>query len=316
MTRSLQAPTALISTLLLLAAGCTLSMEQGIFNRLIALDRSASHLTVHSVDVDGIHISYLERPGPGETIVLIHGFSADKDNWIRFARYLPREYRVIALDLPGHGDSGKPLDKTYNGEFYTESFAHFADALNLSRFHLAGNCMGGFISLLYASRNPGRVKDLCLIDTAGFFKGIPRQSDFLIALSQGKSPLAPANSQEFDEYLNYAFHEIPFMPWPVKTVLEARVTGNAPFMKKIFNDIHDTRTDPYSLLPGLHLPVLVIWGANDRIIDVSTTSMLAKGLPDKEIVIIKNCGHLPMLEKPKRTAREYKQFLDGHKGKS
>jgi abhydrolase domain-containing protein 6 len=301
--------------LLLLAAGCSPSTKAGIYDWLVTLDRSASSLTPHYLNLDGIAMSYLERPGTGETIVLIHGFGANKDNWVRFTRYMPDGYRVIAFDMPGHGDSAKPVDKTYSVDFFTASLSRAVDALKLGRFHLAGNSMGGYISILYASRNPDRVIDLCLMDVAGIFKGVPKQSDLMIAMSQGRSPLTPATASDFDVLLDYAFHKKPFMPWPVKSVLAAKAVESGPFVKKMFADFNANLIDPVPLLPGLHVPVLVIWGDRDRILDVSTTGILAKNLPEREIVIMKDCGHMPMLERPKETARYYTQFLSGHKDK-
>jgi abhydrolase domain-containing protein 6 len=313
MKRSLLALMAAL--LLLVSAGCSQSAKTAIYDRLISIDRSVSRLAPHTVNAGGLTLSYLERPGPGDTIVLIHGFSADKDNWVRFTRHLPAEYRVIALDMPGHGDSAKPADATYSAEFLAACLSRAIDALKLDRVHLAGNSMGGYLSVLYASRNPGRVIDLCLMDPAGFFKGVPEQSDLMTALSRGRNPLTPTTAKDFDELMGYAFYRKPFMPWPVMSVLEAKAVASGPFVKKMFKDFNTNMVDPAPLLPGLRVPVLVIWGDRDRILHVSTTEILAKGLPDREIVIMKDCGHMPMLERPKETAGLYVRFLDRHRGR-
>jgi abhydrolase domain-containing protein 6 len=301
--------------LLFAAAGCSPSAQRSIYERLVSMDRAASHLTPRAVDVGNLTMTYLERPGSGDTLVLVHGFSGEKDNWTRFVRYLPKEYRVIAIDMPGHGDSDKPANATYTAEFFTEYLSRAVDALKLGKFHLAGNSMGGYISILYASRNPGRVIDLCLIDNAGIFKEAPKQSDLMIAMAHGKSPLTPTTEADFDVLLDYAFYKKPFMPWPVKNVLRRKALESGPFVKKMFKDFNSDLVDPVPLLPGLRMPVLVIWGDHDRILHVSTTEVLDKGLPDKEIVIMKNCGHVPMLERPKETAGYYASFLGRHKGK-
>lgn len=301
-----------MAALLILGVGGLSFSRAGVYERLMGLDRWISHLTPRSVNAGGMSLSYLERPGGGDTIVLLHGFGADKDNWVRFVRHLPAGYRVIALDLPGHGDSAKPVDRTYSVEFFTQSFAQAADALKLGRFHLVGNSMGGYVSMLYASRNPGRVMDLCLMDTAGIFTGVPGQSDLMAALARGESPLTPATKEEFDRLLDFAFYHKPFMPWPVKSVLADRAVESAPLLKKMFKDFNANLVDPVPLLPGLDLPVLVLWGERDRILHVSTTIVLEKNLPREKTVIMKDCGHMPMLEKPRETARHYLDFLNAH----
>lgn len=301
-----------IAALLILAVGILSFSKDGVCERLMGLERWASHLAPRSVNAGGMTMTYLERPGGGDTIVLLHGFGAEGDNWVRFVRHLPTSYRVIALDLPGHGDSSKPGDKTYSVEFFTRSFAQAADALKLGRFHLAGNSMGGYVSILYTSRNPGRVMDLCLMDTAGFFTGVPVKSDLMAAMARGESPLTPATREEYDRLLDFAFYRKPFMPWPVKSVLADRAVRSGPFVMKMFADFNANLVDPVPLLPGLDLPVLVLWGDRDRILHVSTTEVLEKNLPREKTVIMKDCGHLPMLERPEEAARHYLDFLNAH----
>jgi abhydrolase domain-containing protein 6 len=295
--------------LALVAAARTSRARRAIFDLLMAMERSAAGLKARTVNIGHYALSYLERPGPGETVVLVHGFSANKDNWARFVRFIPKAYRVIAIDMPGHGDSAKPGDKTYSVEFLTDAFARAVDALKLGRFHLAGNSMGGHIALLYASRNPGRVIDLCVLSPEGVYQGITQLSDLMVAMSQGKSPLTPTTTKDIDEFLDYGFHKRPFMPWPVKSVLADMAVESAPFVKKMFTDYNSNLQDVVPLLPGLATPVLVVWGDRDRIFHVSTSEVLARHLQNREVAIIKECGHVPMMERPGETARHYAGFM-------
>ena len=70
---------------------------------MMSAERSKSDLKPGIVQIQGQTMAYLERAGKGETIVLIHGFTGNKDHWTRFVRYLPEDYRVLAFDMPGHG---------------------------------------------------------------------------------------------------------------------------------------------------------------------------------------------------------------------
>jgi abhydrolase domain-containing protein 6 len=301
--------------LLLLVSGCSMSTKEGIVDSFFSWDRSLSNLTPRTVDVDGLPVNFLERPGTGDTIVFIHGFGGNKDNWNRLVRYLPPDYRIIALDLPGHGDNPKPLDRTYTIDYFTGAFARDVDALKLGRFHLAGNSMGGYVAILYTARNPDRVIDLCLMDSASIFKAGQQPSDAQVELSQGRNPLIPETTGDFNVLMDYLFYRKPFMPWPVKPVLAAKAVESASFAQKIFRDLVTDPVDPLPLLPGLRMPVLVIWGDHDRILHVSTTEVLGKYLPNREIVILKDCGHVPMIERPKETARYYADFLGRRRDK-
>ncbi|MBN2298564.1 MAG: alpha/beta hydrolase [Deltaproteobacteria bacterium] len=294
--------------------GCA-CFRQSVYDCAINADRSRSDLEPGTIDIGGESIAYLERKGDGETIVLIHGFGANKDNWIRFVRHIPEQYRVVAFDMAGHGDNSRLVEKTYSIDYITSTFTQAADVMELKEFHIAGNSMGGYISMLYASRNPGRVRTMCLIDAAGLIGQTPQPSDLQLALKEGLSPLTPSTREEFSVLLEYAFYKKPFIPWPITSVLADRAVESGDFSKKMWKDFHTDPVDVFPMLPGLDLPVLVIWGDRDRILHVSTTSVLESSLPDVETVILKDCGHMPMLERPEETAGYYVSFLMRHPGK-
>ena len=289
--------------------GCT-SVQESMYDVGISAERSLSGMDEAFVTVQGQRTAYLERQGTGETIVLLHGFGANKDNWLRFTRSLPKEYRVIAFDLPGHGDTSKVNDKAYTIDFITQGFADAAEALKLDRFHIAGNSMGGWVGILYTNRNPERVITLGLFDTAGINSAEP--SDLFKALEKGRNILIPTSEEAFEELMGYAFTKEPFIPWPVPLVLARKSVADAPFKQKMWNDIRSTYKDVASVLPDLRLPVLILWGAQDRITHVSSVQVLERYLPNSKTVIMPDCGHMPMLERPKEAALDFVTFLKEH----
>jgi abhydrolase domain-containing protein 6 len=301
----------LLFSLLLLTflSSCT-PVQQSMYDVGIAAERLLSGMDEAFVTVQGQRTAYLERQGSGETIVLLHGFGADKDNWIRFTRALPKEYRVIAFDLPGHGDNLKDNDNTYTIDFITQGFADAADALKLDRFHIVGNSMGGWVGILYTNRNPERVITLGLFDTAGI--NSPEPSDLVKAIEKGQNILIPTSEDAFKELMGYAFYKEPFIPWPVPLVLARKSVADAPFKQKMWKDIRSTYKDVASILPDLRLPVLILWGAQDRITHVSSVQVLERYLPNSKTVIMPDCGHMPMLERPKEAAMDYVTFLKEH----
>ncbi|MFW6237047.1 MAG: alpha/beta fold hydrolase, partial [Desulfosudaceae bacterium] len=98
----------------LLLAGCA-GFQNKLFDWGLSLERGRSDLEAGTIQVDGRTTAYVERAGQpgGGTIVLLHGFTADKDNWIRFVRHLPERYRVLAVDMPGHGGSTQDMSQRY-----------------------------------------------------------------------------------------------------------------------------------------------------------------------------------------------------------
>jgi pimeloyl-ACP methyl ester carboxylesterase len=292
-----------------LMSGCA-SSQEALCDAAISAERMLSGLDEASITFQGQKIAYLERQGSGETIVLLHGFGADKDCWLRFVRGLPEEYRVIAFDLPGHGDSTRDDTKDHTIDFITAGFATAADALRLDRFHVVGNSMGGWVGMLYTARNPDRVITLGLFDSAGVFS--PEPSDLQKALARGENILVPASEEAFFTLMEYGFHKEPFIPWPIRSVLARRAVQDAPFRLKMWNAINLDRKDVTPVLPDLNLPVLVLWGADDRITHLSAVRIYERYLPRAETVVMEDCGHMPMLERPAETSGHYIAFLKMH----
>lgn len=102
-----------------------------------------------------------------EAIVLLHGYSADKQVWPRFARHLLKNYRVIIPDLAGHGDTGFESSWDYSAPAQAARIAALIDRLGIRKIHIVGNSMGGFIAAHFALGYPERTHSVALIDPAG-----------------------------------------------------------------------------------------------------------------------------------------------------
>ncbi len=289
-------------------AGCA-TIQDPIFNTAVVALRSTAALRSDSIVIDGQEISYLEREGPGDTIILLHGFASEKDAWLRFADYLPAGTRILIPDLPGHGDSAPLADMPYAPDVVIDLLASLANALDAKRFHIAGNSMGGMYALVYAHTYPDQILSLTLIDSAGIYPPIP--SDFQRGLASGSNPLIVDEPQDFGTLMEYVFYRQPVMPWPAKPALRRKYVRRSALNHKIWKDLWANRRDQRDRLGEILVPVLVIWGNNDRVLDVSTTDVIRHHKPDAIIEILPECGHSPMLEKPKRSAAIFQSFIDG-----
>jgi len=269
-------------------------------------ERNAAGLTERNVTVADHRIPYLEG-GQGETILLLHGFSADKDNWTRFAKYLTAKYRVIAPDLPGFGDSDRRDDALYDVRSQVDRIAAFVSALGLASFHLAGNSMGGHISVAYAHTYPHQVKTLGLFDSGGVTE--PEPSEFRRALARGRNLLLVDDVADFDRMLAFVFVEKPSVPRPVMRYLAESSVESRAFNDKIAGQLfaHPFALEP--VLPEIGQATLVVWGDTDRVIDVSAATVFAESMSNVEVKIMRNVGHVPMIERPQETASYYTDFL-------
>jgi len=281
-----------------------------MFDFLVNLERSAGGLEKRTVIVDGLRIEYLEG-GKGDALVLLHGFGADKDNWTRFGKYFTKQFRVIAPDLPGFGESSADADLDYTISAQASRVKAFIAALGIKTMHLGGSSMGGHIAGVYASKYPQDLKSLILIAPAGIAAAEPSELDR--QLKEGKlNPLIAKSTDGFDHLLNFVFHERPFIPGAVKKHLMQTAIERQPLNTAIFKQFYKNWDTPplEVLMKGLPTPTLIVWGSNDRVLHVSGANILEAALPRSQVAVMDHVGHLPMIEKPKETADLYLAFLE------
>ena len=275
-------------------------------------ERAASGLEYKTVSVDGEPWHYLEGgPDAAEVVLLLHGFGGEKDNWTRFLKHLTKRYRVIAPDLPGFGESARHPDWDYSLVPQRDRVQGFVRALELGRYHLAGHSMGGHLAILFTQEYPAQVISLALFNNGGIVS--PNESEFMRRLQQGENPLVIRSNEDFESMMAMVFVKPPFAPWPVKKVLAQRSIANADFNQNIFESLlRDFETNLEPVLAAVESPVFILWGDSDNILDVSSVSVMQRALPDANVVIMKDMGHVPMLERPAETAGHYATFLSKH----
>ena len=274
------------------------------------IERQRAGLSLRQLSVDNLNIHYYEGgPNAAQTILMVHGFAANKDNWLRFARHLSQDYRVIALDLPGFGASSKPAG-SYDIGTQTERLAGIIDALQLQQVHLIGNSMGGHISALYAARYPDRVSSLALLDNAGITS--PQPSEMRLRLSRGEAnPLVVTSAEDFQRLLAFIFVNPPYLPESLKGYFAEQAAHNSGHNEQIFAHLVDRYIPLEPELPKIQAPTLIIWGAEDRVLDVSSVDVMQPLLRESRVVIMPDTGHAPMIEQAELTAQHYRSFLQG-----
>lgn len=270
-------------------------------------ERKAAALQEKTVRVGDHEIVYLEG-GKGEPILMVHGFAANKDNWTRFAKTVSPVYHVVALDLPGFGQSTCLENASYTIAEQAKRLNQFADALGLKKFHIVGNSMGGYIAARYAVMFPERVLTLGLFDAAGVRSPVP--SEMAKRMSKGEpNPLVAGSVDEFDRMIQFVFSTPPDIPRFVKRLLVEEAMRHKQNNERIFKQLSTETGALEPDLPKIKARTLALWGDHDRVLDVSSVQVLKKGLSDCTAVIMKDCGHLPMIERPQEAANHYLAFL-------
>ena len=298
------------AVMLLTAAAATLYFSPAALTASVLLvERQLAGLSERQVALGDLSIHYYEGgPARGETILMIHGFSANKDNWLRFARHFTQRYHVIALDLPGFGDSDRPAG-SYDVGTQAERLESFIKTLELGKVHLVGNSMGGHIAGLFAARYPNQVRSLALFDSGGV--KAPKPSELFRLIESGQpNPLVVRRAEDFERMLAFVFVEPPPLPNSVKAYLAEKSLANQAHYDEVFRQLRERYIPLEPELPRIEAPTLLLWGDRDRVLDPSSIEVMKPLLKRPTVVIMENCGHAPMLERPEETALHYQAFLD------
>ncbi len=300
---------------ILLFVGIYFLFPETLFKLAVKSERNSAGLIKKEIQVDDHKIAYLEG-GKGQTVLLLHGFGANKDNWARFAKYMTGDYHFVIPDIPGFGESSQIQKANYDVANQLKRIDRFTEVMKLERFHLAGNSMGGMFAAIYGAKYPRKVLTLALLAPGGVKS--PKMSEMAILLQKGTNPLLVGNAEDYDKVIELCFVKSPFIPSQFKKVLAADAIAHSNFNKKILDDMKwnhtggmpspmETFLEPY--LPQIQAPVLIIWGDTDKILDVGGVAVLEKNLKNYKTVIMKDTGHIPMMENPKDTASHYVSYL-------
>lgn len=304
---------ALIMTTLIGLAGCSDQQQDALLEKTINMARDAANLELKQSQLSDVSMTYLERDAEGPVMLLLHGFSANKDNWLQFSYELPENYRLIIPDLAGHGDTPAPKGEDYGLIRQAERLHELMQNLKIDQFHIAGNSMGGAISAIYSTLYPEEIRSLTLIDAAGV--DAPKPSEYMEGLKEGKNPLIATDNDSFEYRMDFVMSKAPPLPWPLRPALMRQAVARADINREIFNDMIATKDQltesgfEAQLEQHVTMPTLIIWGEEDRVLDVSAVEVFKQKIPHAKVKIYPEIGHLPMVEIPAETAELYAEFV-------
>ena len=217
------------------------------------------------VEIGGRQISYLtmgpEEPS-GDAVVLVHGFGGDKNSWLFVQQPLAEERTVHALDLPGHGASGKDVGDGSLATL-TDTVVGFLDALGIERAHLVGHSLGGAVIAAVAQAEPGKVASLTLLAPAGYTPEVDAEYLRGFAAAGSRRELKPLLGRLFadpsqvtrqlvDDLLRYK--RLDGVDKALSALLSTLLDGDRQAL------------DTPARLEGVDVPVTVVWGAADQIL--------------------------------------------------
>jgi pimeloyl-ACP methyl ester carboxylesterase len=258
---------------------------------------------------NGEHLAYIDMGDrKGLPVVLIHGYTDNARDWVPLIPYLNKHYRLIVVDIRGHGQSDKP-ECCYAKIDFAYDIKLLLDSLHIRKADIVGHSLGSMITQVLAEQWPDRVRKVILISSTGGPKPgtLPKKPsyDFASEIRKLKEPIDP---------------DSPFMvewwasPTPVNEEFirrQRRDAANIPLGVWLAVLEQGANTaDIQSMLPKLQAPTLLIWGSKDPIMEEEVRQSLRDALPAAKVKVFDGLGHNPFWEEPEAVAKAINGFLD------
>lgn len=263
------------------------------------------------IDVGGTRAHVLEQgKSDAMPLILIHGSLESLQVWDGWVAELKDRYRLISVDLPGHGLTGPWARGEYTVDAYADFIEVLADTLQLDRFAIAGHSLGGAVAWTFAATRPERVSQLILVDAAAF----PRNGNPTWRTRLARAPVIGDIGIYFKpEWMaRDALKEVyanPAMVTPERVRRFAELQRYPGNRKATLQRLRTQEPLDPTPLKRLDVPTLIIWGAQDRWTPVADAFRLQTDIRGAKLALFSKLGHDPMEEDPKGTAAAVAGFL-------
>jgi pimeloyl-ACP methyl ester carboxylesterase len=240
--------------------------------------------------------------------VLVHGAAVDGRMWRPQLAALADELTVVAWDEPGAGRSSD-VPSDFGLADYADCLAALIDELALGAAHVGGLSWGGTVAQELYRRHPGLVATLILVDTYAGWKGSLPEEEVRARLADARRGIA-APAAELDEYLPGLFAGDP--PAELVPLLREMAAAVRPESLMTALSAMAADADQRDLLPRIDVPTLLIWGELDARSPLGVARQLERAIPNAELVVIPDCGHVSNLERPGRFNDAVRAFCRAH----
>ncbi len=269
-------------------------------------------------DYHGIKINYYAA-GQGPPLLLLHGFGACAYSWRYLIPPLAEQHRVFTLDLKGYGFSDKPADGHYAVSDQADMVADFIRRQDLHDLVIMGHSMGGGVTLMtylkLRETDPGRIKKLVLIDSAGYpqkmpkFIALAKVPGLSTVLSQGLPPrFATALVLKKCYYNKDAVTEEQIDTYAYFGSLPGAAAAVSQTARQLVPEDQEMEA-LIAQYKTIQVPVLIIWGREDEVVPLEVGENFKRDIPDSQLVVLPHCGHIPLEEEPQATRQAIMDFL-------
>jgi len=283
-----------------------------------AAEQGPGRLRFRHVKTPGAEISVMEA-GEGPPVLMLHGLGATKASFLPTVAALAESHRAIAIDLPGFGDSDKPLRAAYDPAFFARSGFALLDALGIDQADVVGNSMGGRAALEMGLSAPDRVGRLVLLTPSlAWLRSRPWAAPLrLVAPQLGLIQPAPRAIVESLVRRLVPAQESDWTAAGVDEFLRSYLSpsGRAAFYaaaRNIYLESPRGENGFWTRLSDLEAESLFVWGSLDQIVPIGFARHVHDALPGARHLAL-DCGHVPQMERPDETHRAILSFLAGRR---
>jgi pimeloyl-ACP methyl ester carboxylesterase len=276
--------------------------------------REGGTLRFRHVQTEEGPISVTEA-GQGDPVVLLHGLGATKVSFLPTLAALADRHHVVAIDLPGFGDSVKPIRAAYDPAYFARVVVSLLDALGFERAHLVGNSMGGRVAIETGLLTPERVGRLGLLAPSLAWLRDRPWAPLLKLVEPRLGLIQPAPRPIVEAIVRRLIPDSDdrWIAAGVDEFLRSYLTprGRAAFYSSARNIYLEEPHGPHGLWTRLHElapEALFVWGRQDKLVPISFERHVREALPSARHLEL-NCGHVPQLESPKRTHAALRDFF-------
>lgn len=274
-------------------------------NEADPVDADKSSLKVRFTDTSLGPIRTLEQGSPDcGDVVLIHGFGGDAENWRFNLSALARHYRVLALDLPGHGDSTKVVG-TGAPSVLVDALEEVLEARPIRTSHLVGHSLGGLVAASLAMRSPELCASLALIAPAGLGPAADRRYVEGFVRANTTDEMRVVLEMLF---ANRALVTAEFAQQVLTSKLRAESQSALELIADQLLALGDQAVVGLDELKHSGIPTMIMWGTDDRVIAPPATSMLHESIA---VTLFEGLGHSPHVEAARGVNRTLTDFF-GH----
>lgn len=260
-----------------------------------------------------VHVSI---EGSGPDVVMIHGFAASLHTWDDVCKHMRKQFRIIRFDLPPFGLTGPALDeqgkvREMNVAFYQQFVDALLDELQIKKCVMIGNSFGGFLSWDQAQRHPERVRGLILSDAVGYHAPLPIYITLFTIkpiawLTQYTVPAFLLRMAVRDVYGDKRKLKKEVLHRYLELFMHKPNRSAVGHMVGVFTD-GELGSDRIS---GIECKTLIVWGGNDRWVSLEMAARFNKDIPNSELKVYREVGHIPMEEAPDRFAADCIEFIE------